>query len=145
MGMPEGLEKYKKYYKPKAFTSTTYVYEPYKETTYAPEPTLGDLPKYYPKPYENEHNPNIPYREIEDKYEAKNQPYQHVFPKYTTTYYTSYSKYEKPYEPRRKNMKHQNMRNLMNPRKGNLRKRYIQKPQFTQNHPQKKIHTRRNN
>merc|ERR1712215_594455 len=33
------------------------------------------------------HNPQIPYRDIKPDGYDKLQPYQHVFPKYTTTYH----------------------------------------------------------
>merc|ERR1711909_19636 len=85
--MPEGLSPYNKYLVPKPITSTTYVYEPYKETTYAPPPLPEGLPEYTSRKYDAEHDPAIPYREPENPYEKPQQPYQHYFPKYTTTYY----------------------------------------------------------
>jgi hypothetical protein len=95
--MPEGLTPFKKYLPPKKFTSTTYVYEPFEETTYAPPPTLGGLPEYTSRAYDAPHNPAIPYREVEQPKEKPHQPYQHTFPKYTkyyapTEYPTEYSK-----------------------------------------------------
>lgn len=94
--MPEGLEKYKKYYEPKKFTSTTYVYQPYKETTYAPPPTLGQLPEYYTKKYEADPHKAIPYREVEaGEYKAQ-EPYQHTFPKYTKYYASTTQYYAEP-------------------------------------------------
>merc|ERR1711874_291104 len=63
--MPEGLSPFNKYLVPKPITSTTYVYEPYKETTYAPPPLLDGLPEYTSRKYDAEHNPAIPYRKPE--------------------------------------------------------------------------------
>merc|ERR1711909_154471 len=97
--MPQPLVPYNKYLVPKPITSTTYAYQEYKETTYAPPPTLGGLPEYTSRKYEAPVKPEIPYREYEKPYEKPEQPYQHYFPKYTTTYYypeytTEYSKPE---------------------------------------------------
>merc|ERR1712179_227860 len=100
--MPQPLVPYNKYLVPKPITSTTYAYQEYKETTYAPPPTLGGLPEYTSRKYEAPVKPEIPYREYEKPYEKPEQPYQHYFPKYTTTYYypeytTEYS--EPEYSP----------------------------------------------
>ena len=66
------------------------LYEPYKETTYAPPPLLDGLPEYTSRKYDAEHDPAIPYREPENPYEKPHQPYQHTFPKYTK-YYPEYT------------------------------------------------------
>merc|ERR1711874_672186 len=101
--MPEGLSPFNKYLVPKPITSTTYVYEPYKETTYAPPPLLDGLPEYTSRKYDAEHNPAIPYREPENPYEKPHQPYQHTFPKYTKPEYsppaTEYSPPATEYSP----------------------------------------------
>ena len=68
----------------------------------------GGLPEYYPKKYEATHPPEIPYRDLTTKQEPV-VPYNHYFPKYTTTYYKptykplykyeiSYDKKEEPYK-----------------------------------------------
>lgn len=93
--MPEPLDKYNAYYKPKQFTSTTYKYEPYQEKEYRPPPTIGNLPEYVSYKYDAKHNPNIPYREVKQGGYDKLEPYQHVFPKYTTKYYAPY---KEPYK-----------------------------------------------
>merc|ERR1711915_942148 len=85
--MPTPLGPYNPYYKQKPFTSTTFKYEDYVEKKYNPEPTLPGLPEYVSNKYDLKHNPQIPYRDIKPDGYDKLQPYQHVFPKYTTTYH----------------------------------------------------------
>ena len=89
--MPVPLNPYYKELKKHEYTSTSWKPEPYTEPAPEKEPEPQPLPNYYPKSYQAPHNPQIPYREVTT---GKNpvEPYQHYFPKYTTTYY--YAGYE---------------------------------------------------
>ena len=89
--MPVPLNPFYKELKQHEYTSTSWKPEPYTEPAPEKEPEPQPLPNYYPKSYPAPHNPKIPYREVTT---GKNpvEPYQHYFPKYTTTYY--YAGYE---------------------------------------------------
>ena len=78
----------------KDYTSTTWKPEPYKPPTFEKEADLQPLPKYYPPYLKATHKPDIPYREVTTKKESV-QPYEHVFPTYTTTTTTTTTTYEK--------------------------------------------------
>ena len=58
---------------------------------------MQELPNFYPKNYASEHDPKIPYRPGEAGQTVSEAPYQHVFPKYTTTYYAPPGYEEKKY------------------------------------------------
>ena len=78
----------------KDYTSTTWKPEPYKPPKFEKEAELQPLPKYYPPYLKASHNPQIPYREVTTKKEEV-QPYEHVFPTYTTTTTTTTTTYSK--------------------------------------------------
>merc|ERR1712002_1251542 len=62
-------------------------YKPYSPPTFAPVPTVKQLPYYNKDIPRDPHDPRIPYRDPAKKPDKPNVPYKHYWPTYTTKYY----------------------------------------------------------